>query len=86
MTFTKVKHIPKATRNGKKGGGRVQRFIEEFYNSGIKYAKVDIEEGRYKTLKGAQTAFICSNKRLGGLPVKTVIRGNELYIVRTDMK
>ena len=85
MKFTKVDYIPGIHKRGTKMG-EVQIFIEEFYDSGIKMAKVDIEKGRYKSVKNAQNAFILRNKRMGKLPVKTIIRGNDFYIVRTDMK
>lgn len=85
MKFTKVDYIPGITRRNSKMG-EVQIFIEEFYNSGIKMAKVDIEKDRFKTTKNAQNTFILRNKRMGKLPVKTIVRGDVLYIVRTDMK
>lgn len=82
MKFVKVDRIPKII-TGRKGS--VQIFIEEFYDSGIKMARIDIEEGRYKSLKHAQNTFINRNRKLGKLPIKTLIRDETLYIIRTDM-
>lgn len=79
MKFTEVKEIPKA-----RGRNNLQLLIKEFMSQNIKYARVDLKEGEYSCMKVAY-ASLFEAIRKSEEPVKVRKRGNELYLVRTDI-
>lgn len=79
MTFTKVKEVPK--RNDKHD---LRALLNQFVAEDIKVAKLNFNEHDYKRASYAATACAQSVKR-GKLPIAVMRRGEEVYLVRTDM-
>ena len=80
MRFTEVKEVPKV-------GGKnmlLVKELEEFVNMGVKNVKVTYAPGEYKNLNSCQATL---HKAIKGehLPIRVMIRGEDIYLVRTDM-
>ena len=80
MRFTEVKEVPKV-------GGRnvlLVKELEEFVSMGVKNVKVTYAPGEYKNLNSCQATL---HKAIKGehLPIRVMIRGEDIYLVRTDM-
>jgi hypothetical protein len=80
MKFTKVEKVPEKNR-GKK---RLQVFFSEFMTANVKTARVDFAEGDYANVNVARTTLSTAAMR-GAFPIRVCIRGDEIYLVRTDM-
>lgn len=63
---------------------RLKDYLNEFVATGAKVARVDFDEGDYKTTKSAYTGFKKATQRLG-CPVDVHTVDGKLYLMRTDM-
>lgn len=79
MNFTEVREIPR-----RRGYTSLKREFEDFMATGLKAAKVGFEKGQYKSSAVAYSCMYISIKR-HGFPIKIIKRGDEIYLVRTDM-
>lgn len=80
MRFTEVKEVPKVR-------GRnvlLVKELEEFVNMGVKNVKVTFTPGEYKNSNSCQATLHKAIKR-EHLPIRVMIRGEDIYLVRTDM-
>ena len=80
MRFTEVKEVPKVC-------GRnvlLLKELEEFVNMGVKNVKVTFKPDEYKNLNSCQATLYKAIKR-EHLPIRVMIRGRDIYLVRTDM-
>lgn len=80
MTFTKVEKVPKVRRPKH----RLVAFFEQFMAENIKVAQVKFNEHDYKNATSAQNNLHRA-ARNHGFPIKVMKRGEEIYLVRTDM-
>ncbi len=62
----------------------LQQQWKEFMALNIKTAKVELEEGEYKSIYVAQRTMTQSIER-GGFPIKVHTYNGELYLTRKDM-
>lgn len=80
MRFTEVKEVPKVC-------GRnvlLLKELEEFVNMGVKNVKATFKPDEYKNLNSCQATLHKAIKR-EHLPIRVMIRGGDIYLVRTDM-
>lgn len=77
MKLTYVDELPK--KSGTKL--RLQALIDEFVKSNREIAKIEIEDGHYKSIMIARGCIDIACRR-SGHPVKVAKRGNNLYLVR----
>lgn len=85
MRFIEVEEIPnkteaKPTVQYHKTG----KELEEFINMNVKYVRVIFGENDYKSLHVAHVTLDKAT-RYHGYPIKTVVRGTDLYLMRTDI-
>jgi hypothetical protein len=66
------------------GNHKLRRFFEDFITSNIKLAKIELSEVEYKSPKVAQNVMGIAARR-GKYPVKVMLRGDDIYLQRTDM-
>lgn len=59
-------------------------MLEEFMESGVKYAQVVLEPGDYNRAENARNSLTSASKYYG-YPIKVVTRDGELYLVRKDL-
>lgn len=59
-------------------------FFEEFISSNIKFAKVELKEGEYKTPGVAISCFRNSCNRYG-FPIRFFLRKEEIFMERKDI-
>lgn len=79
MRFTKmVDGVPK------RENFKLSRYFDEFMNMNSKTARVDLDKDDYKSAKVAYGVLRTSIKR-HGYPIKVLLRGSDIYFVRTDM-
>lgn len=81
MRFTEVKEVPMRS-NGR--NVLLVKELEEFVNMGVKNVKVTFTPGEYKNLNSCQATLRKAIKR-EHLPIRVMIRGEDIYLVRTDM-
>lgn len=81
MRFTEVKEVPMRS-NGR--NVLLVKELEEFVNMGVKNVKVTFTPGEYKNLNSCQSTLRKAIKR-EHLPIRVMIRGEDIYLVRTDM-
>lgn len=79
MTFTKVEKVPERTSKH-----RLVAFLEQFMAENIKFAKLNFNEHDYKSAYSAYENMYRANKK-NGFPIKVVKRGEEVYLIRTDL-
>ena len=79
MRAVPINCIPEAKRYH-----RLQAFLEEFVNSNVGFAKIELAPDEYESPLIAYRCIGLAAKR-GNHPVKVIKRGNDLYLVRTDM-
>ena len=84
FTFSEVKNVPKKMATGKSKGQHLQVLMEEFMTEGIKIAKVNIPEGHYSSMM-VRYGTIKAGAKKSENPIKVMKRGDEIYLVRTDM-
>ena len=80
MRFTEVKEVPKVC-------GRnvlLVKELEEFVNMGVKNVKVTFTPSEYKNPSSCQVTLHKAIKR-EHLPIRVMVRGGDIYLVRTDM-
>lgn len=80
MRFTEVKEVPKIRRRN----GLLVKELEEFVNMGVKNVKVTFKPDEYKNLNSCQATLRKTIKR-EHLPIRVMSRGEDFYLVRTDM-
>lgn len=80
MRFTEVKEVPKVCRRNV----LLVKELEEFVNMGVKNVKATYAPSEYKNLNSCQAVLRKAIKR-EHLPIKVMIRGEDIYLVRTDM-
>lgn len=68
----------------KHGYHKLQTFLRDFMSSNIKFAKVELSADEYSSPTVARSCMDIAAKR-GAFPVKVRLRGNDIYLVRTDM-
>ena len=66
------------------GNHRLQNFLREFVNTNTKFAKLELNVDEYASPTVARSCIGVAVVR-GGHPVKVKLRGNDIYLVRTDM-
>ena len=86
MNFIPVEQIPK--KEGPKSGEFVDYkpmgdCLKEFMRMNAKYVKVEFSYLDYANIYSAYNSFRDSAKRYG-LPITAVIRGDDIYLMRTD--
>lgn len=81
MRFTEVKEVP-VRSNGR--NALLVKELEEFVNMGVKNVKVTYAPGEYKNANTCQATLHKAIKR-EHLPIKVKTRGEDIYLVRTDM-
>ena len=81
MRFTEVKEVP--MRSNRRNTLLVKE-LEEFVNMGVKNVKVTFTPGEYKNANSCQATLHKAIKR-EHLPIRVMIRGGDIYLVRTDM-
>lgn len=80
MKFTVVEELPKK----RKEYNRLGNYLEEFMRMNVKVVRVDLGVGEYSCPKVCQSTLYSAAKRRA-LPIKTSMRANEVYLIRTDM-
>lgn len=81
MRFIKYEgEIPGA----KRAYNKLKRYFEGFIRSNYKVAKIELEEGEYKSSEIAVGTLKKAAKRYD-YPVELFRRGDEIFIIRTDM-
>ena len=83
MKFVEVERLPDKTYSRYAGYCAIQDLCLEFLNSGFKIARVDYGE-EYSSANNARSSFCLACKTLG-LPIKAVMRNDQVYLMRTDM-
>ena len=79
MRFTKmVDGVPK------RENFKLKTYFDEFMNMNFKTARVDLDKDDYKSTKVAYEVLRIGVKR-HGYPIKVLMRGSDIYFVRTDM-
>lgn len=84
FTFKKVDSVPKKAATGKSAGRHLQVLMEEFMTSGDKIVKVNIPEGHYRNMNIRRSTLGVAAKK-SEHPINVVRRGDDIYLVRTDM-
>lgn len=79
MKFTVMEELPRKREYNPLG-----KYLEEFMRMNVKVARVDFDAHEYASAKVCQTTLYTSIKRRA-LPIKTSVRNNEVYLIRTDM-
>ena len=88
MNFIPVEQIPKkkAPRSGEFVDYKpMGDCLKEFMRMNAKYVKVVFSHLDYATVMSAYTAFRDAAKRYGA-PITPVLRGDDIYLMRTDME
>lgn len=80
MRFTEVKEVPKVRRRNE----LLVKELEEFVNMGVKNVKVTFKPDEYKNLNSCRATLHEAIKR-EHLPIKVKVRGEDIYLIRTDM-
>ena len=62
----------------------LKNYFDEFMATEAKVARIDLDEGDYKSTKSAYQGFEKAAKRLG-LPVKVRTIDGKIYLIRTDL-
>lgn len=68
----------------KHGHHRLQTFLEDFVSSKMKFAMVELNIDEYASPTVARGCLSIAVKR-GAHPVKVMLRGKDIYLLRTDM-
>ena len=79
MKFVKVDKVPE--RNRKK---RLREFLDEFMSANIKVAKVELNEGDYKTPE-VRARCIYHSVKMGAYPIRVTRVKDEVFLIRKDM-
>ena len=79
MKFTEVMDVPR-----KRAYNSLHTEWENFIAMNIKTVKVDLSDRHYANSTVAYGVMKTSIKRFG-YPIKVKRRGNEIYLIRTDM-
>lgn len=66
------------------GNHRLQNFLRDFVRMNTKFAKIELNVDEYSSPTVARSCMAIAAVR-GGHPVKVRLRGNDIYLVRTDM-
>jgi hypothetical protein len=88
MNFIPVDCVPK--KNTPKAGDfsefkPMRSYLREFMNMNVKTVKVIFKPFEYANPKSACTGFGQTVRR-AGLPVKVSLRGDDIYLTRTDLE
>lgn len=78
MKLVKVNEVPKRTNHD------LQSYIAEFMEMNTKFVQVEFAPKEYKSANSAQSSF-CQAILRTKAPIKTSIRNEKLYLIRTDM-
>lgn len=68
----------------KSGYHKLQSFLEDFMLMNTKFAKIELEVGEYASPTVARSCVAIAAMRRKH-PVKVRLRGNDIYLLRTDM-
>lgn len=63
---------------------RLQQFLADFMDAGTKHYEVLLEADDYKSARVARNCLSIAAKN-GRYPIKVSIRGNRVFLTRTDM-
>lgn len=66
------------------GNHRLQNFLRDFVSMNTKFAKIELNVDEYSSPTVARSCMSIAAVR-GGHPVKVKLRGNDIYLIRTDM-
>ena len=79
MKFVKVDSVPM-----RKTTHRLKDYFDEFMNSNVKVARVELSNDEYSNVNSARSTMRASAKRFG-LPIDICKRKDEIYLIRRDI-
>ena len=79
MKFVQVEKLPKSRKRY-----RLSVYLDEFMDSNIRIAKVDLSSEHYKDVRSAYSSLHKSANNFG-YPIKVMLINNEVYLVRKDI-
>ena len=79
MKFVKVDSVPMLKSNH-----RLKDYFDEFMNSNVRVARVELSENEYSNDNSACSTMRASVKRFG-LPIDICKRKDEIYLIRRDI-
>ena len=82
MKFTTVDKLPGAAFRPRKLG-KIQAFLQDFADSHVAVARVDVSEKEYVSISSCRSALLKSARKMNLDHIKTSIRGGEVYLINT---